>query len=288
MEANTYFIWEFVFASVLMAIGIGMDVAIVTVSRAASLQCRRLAVVWVVGVTLTHTLLPMFGYLFTYYSIKLHPFFTPAVGLMASGLILFYLVTELKAYSSSVDDELSTEPQESWGVNPQGSTGQMPTFSRQQLFGTVGLIIAVSWDALWSGPAKSAQVTDWPEYWVWSSFVVVGFIISLLSVAALKLGYSIYKVMINKSLISSCSNAEVSKSIGGLNGQSTLHKLSMGRFITALIQFGVIGYFGLLAVTTYTFGVVIPWWLLLQLSFTCVMVALLIVGNQSSASRAVT
>lgn len=264
MEASSYFVWDYVFASVLMAIGIGMDVAIVTVSRASSLQCRRLALVWVIGVSLTHTILPMVGYLFTYFSIKLHPLLTPTIGLLASGLILFYLVSELRAYSSSSNEEYTENEatsKENSATYSTNSTGAMSPFSKQ-LLGTLGLIIAVSWDALWSGPAKSAQVTDWPEFWVWASFAIVGLVITVMSVLALKLGQKM----------------------------SQKYKLNQGmtRFVAALIQFGVIGYFGLLALTTYTFGLMIPWWLLLQLSFTLVMVALLIVGNQSVASRAVT
>ena len=152
---------DFIFASVLMGIGIGTDVALATIARAHQLKTTRLILLWVVGVSLTHTLFPMLGYVLTYFSVQMLPFLTPLIGIIASICIFWYLHTEFVGLASESNSE------------------------QQRLLVSLGLILAVSWDALWSGPAKSAQVVGWPELLVWGSFILVGIAVSILTVASL-------------------------------------------------------------------------------------------------------
>jgi hypothetical protein len=209
-------LFDFIIASLLMGLGIGADVAVATVARAGQLSTVRLAVVWVVGVSLTHTLFPMLGYLLTYFGIQMQPELEPVIGLLAFGCIFFYLKNELAVFS-----------------RPKKQSED------RQLMITLGLILAVSWDALWSGPAKSAQVIGWPELFVWGLFLVVGALVALLAIVSLT-----FALRIKRSL------------------QQTLLSQWFGQWV----QYSVISYFGLLALLRYTLGVNIYWFQVLILS----------------------
>ena len=58
-------LFDFVSACLIMGLGIGTDVAIATAMRVKQLQSTRTILFWVIGVSLTHTLFPMIGYLLT-------------------------------------------------------------------------------------------------------------------------------------------------------------------------------------------------------------------------------
>lgn len=192
---------SFLIACLLMGLGIGIDVAIATAVRTQSLRQQNMTYPWITGVTLTHTLFPMAGYLLTYFSLQSSPMITPLVGIIASGLIAWFLY-----------DELFSEDEETEG---------------QQLMVTVGIILAVSWDALWSGPAKSAQVAGWSELLIWLSFILVGLVVMIFAIAAYKLASAFCKL--------------------SHHGGSAL-------FFLQWIQYSVISYFGLLALLRYTFN----------------------------------
>lgn len=206
-------LFDFIMASLLMGLGIGSDVAIATFARANQLANMRTAVIWIVGVSLTHTIFPMLGYLLTYFSLQLQPNIEPIVGLIAFGFIFFYLAGELSDF-----------------VNPQNSSQD------RQILVTLGLILAVSWDALWSGPAKSAQVIGWPELFVWMSFIVVGVFVSALAIISLNFALRFKHIAENK------------------DGT---------RWCIYWLQYTVVGYFGLLALFNYTLGIQLLWWQIL-------------------------
>jgi len=203
-------LFDFITASLLMGIGIGSDVAIATFARANQLASLRTAVIWIVGVSFTHTLFPMLGYLLTYFSLQLQPNIEPIVGLIAYSFILFYLTGELTHF-----------------INPQQNSQD------RQILVTLGLILAVSWDALWSGPAKSAQVIGWPELFVWVSFIVVGIFVSILAIISLSFALR-FKYLVKDK-------------------EGT-------RWFIYWLQYTVIGYFGLLALFNYTLGLQLYWW----------------------------
>jgi len=203
-------LFDFVTASLLMGIGIGSDVAIATFARANQLATLRTAVIWIIGVSLTHTLFPMLGYLLTYFSLQLQPNIEPIVGLIAFSFILFYLIGELTDF-----------------INPQQNSQD------RQILVTLGLILAVSWDALWSGPAKSAQVIGWPELFVWMSFIVVGVFVSILAIISLNFALRFKHFVKDKE---------------------------GARWFIYWLQYTVIGYFGLLALFNYTLGLQFYWW----------------------------
>ncbi|TYK67067.1 hypothetical protein [Colwellia echini] len=204
-------LFDFIMASLLMSLGIGSDVAIATFARANQLVGLRTIIIWIVGVSVTHTLFPMLGYLLTYFSLQLNPNIEPIVGLIAFAFIFFYLKGELADF-----------------VNPKEESAQ-----DRQILITLGLILAVSWDALWSGPAKSAQVIGWPELFVWLSFIVVGLLVSTLAIMSLHFALRF------KHIVKNADNS---------------------RWFVYWLQYTVVGYFGLLALFNYTLGLQLLWW----------------------------
>jgi hypothetical protein len=203
-------LFDFMLASLLMGLGIGLDVAVATAARAKQLSTIRLATIWIVGVSVTHTVFPMFGYLLTYFSLQMQPAIEPIIGLLAFTCIFYYLKSELTELKQS---------------KKQGD--------EKQLMVTLGLILAVSWDALWSGPAKSAQVIGWPEFLVWVSFLLVGAFVSVMAIASLSFA---------------------------LRAQQSIKESRMSIWLSLWAQYSVIGYFGLLAILRYTLNIHIYWW----------------------------
>lgn len=212
--------FDFTCACVLMGIAIGTDVALATLAQADQLTGKKTIAIWVVGVSLTHTLFPMLGYLTTYFSVQIIPMLTPFVGVLAAICIFWFLYHEIQ----SIDGE--EEKPES-----------------QRLLVSLGLILAVSWDALWSGPAKSAQVIGWPELLVWLSFILVGIAVSILAISSVAFSRVLEPIMLKRK-----------------------------RMHLSLLwaQYSVIAYFGFLAILRYTFNFNLPWVVIMLLSFISV------------------
>jgi hypothetical protein len=205
---------DILFACLLMGLGIGIDVALATFVRASSMKDIRTISLWLLGVTLTHTLFPMAGYLIAYFSISILPLITPLVGVLAFLFIAYFVKEELL------------------NIKDNSAPSLMVNFA---------LILAVSWDALWSGPAKSAQVVNWPEYWVWASFLIVGLVVLIFASLSLWLAKRV-KINFIK--------------LDGL-------PFELGPWL----QLSVVSYFGLLALLRYTFQFdVIEWQVLIASS----------------------
>jgi len=217
---------EFILPCLMMGLGIGADVAIATVLHSQQLSSFKAASFWIAGVTITHTLFPMAGYLLTYFSIQSLPLLTPLIGLLAFAFIAYFLWQELSGLASA--------------TNSSNTSGR-------QLIISCTLILAISWDALWSGPAKSAQVVGWPEAWVWLSFLLVGLVVASCALLAL---------FIAKYLLT-C--ARVTKS-----------SMKLGLWL----QYSVLSYFGLLALLRYTFSVQVEGWQVFMVTATMTALAM--------------
>jgi putative Mn2+ efflux pump MntP len=224
---------DFMLASLIMGLGIGADVAVATMIRAKHLTTIRAILFWVIGVSFTHTVFPMAGYLLTYFSVEHLPVLTPIVGVVAFAFIARFLYLELGDY-----------------VGEEGESSALNQTDERQLMMSMGLILAVSWDALWSGPAKSAQVIGWPELFVWGSFMFVGGVVALCALGGL--GISKY-----------VSLSKVSK-----------QTQSLWQYTGVLIQYSVIAYFGILALLRYTLHLNIHWWQVLFICLVTVLVTL--------------
>jgi hypothetical protein len=119
------------------------------------------------------------------------------------------------------------------------------------------LILAVSWDALWSGPAKSAQVMNWPNELVWISFILVGFFVALCAYAGLLLAKRFNQVSTD---------------------------FSIGIMLGLWVQYSVIAYFGLLALLRYTLSMMIDSWQVFSISsvIVAIIMMLLAIRNQKN------
>ena len=199
-----FFYYDFLFSCSLMALGIGIDASMATALQARYLNSKLLMLAWIGGVTLTHTVFPMIGYISSYQSLNIYPSLTAMVGILAFALIAVFLYQELLSLMHDDDSD---------------------ALSASGFLANVGILLAVSWDALWSGPAKSAQVVDWPETTVWLSFAVVGFIILIMTSLALRFA----------QVIQMSSRA--------------------AQNVMRWLQYSVVAYFGLLAITRYTFEI---------------------------------
>ncbi|MCG8317390.1 MAG: hypothetical protein MI976_29580 [Pseudomonadales bacterium] len=214
------FIFEFFSASILMGLAIGLDAAIATGVNAPAMATPTRAIKWLCGITFTHTVFPMVGYLMSYYGLQEFPMLSPLIGLVAFYLIAHFFIDELKSVVQNDSD-----PQE------------------HSYLISLGLILAVSWDALWSGPAKSAQVIEWPPLAIWTSFLVVGATVSILSTLAFL-----------------ASNRFV-KHYVGVWGQE-------GQLIAKWLQLSCVSYFGWLALARYTLDLQLSALAVLLFAFT--------------------
>ncbi len=214
---------EFIVLCTLMGLGIGADVGIATMLQARQLQQFNKACFWLVGVTLTHTLFPMLGYFLTYFSVQGMPLLTPMIGLLAFSLIAYFLRQEY----------INLKQHRADGLN------KLPDSTSVHSILSWALILTVSWDALWSGPAKSAQVIGWSEWLIWTSFILVGIVVALCGLLGLYIGRKMNSV-----------------------------KLTSGKYLILgqWLQYSVIGYFALLAVLRYTFAFNVEAWKLLLVS----------------------
>lgn len=231
------FIYEFFSASILMGLAIGLDAAIATGVKANAMVKPAKALIWLGGITFTHTVFPMAGYLMSYYGLQEYPMFTPLVGIAAFYLIAHFVFHEFKQLLLPAE---GTEHHD------------------HSYLISLGLILAVSWDALWSGPAKSAQVIEWPPLAIWTSFLVVGATVSILSTTAFFV------------------STRVARRYQSLwQGD--------GKLITQWLQLSCVSYFGWLALSRYTLDLALPAFSILLFAF--VSTALILWRLNVSKSR---
>lgn len=221
-----------------MGLGIGIDVAIATFMQASVLSNKKMRITWILGVSSTHTLFPMFGYLLTYFSVQTLPVVTPLVGMVAFVLISIFIIDEIKSSNN---------------IENKQSNGLI----------NIALIFAVSWDALWSGPAKSAQVVGWSEWMIWLSFVIVGGVVTAFCLSSLYIAKKVCVLSLGSS-------------------PKHQHKI-LG--VSRWIQYSVLSYFGLLALVRYTFASDISWVVVLFLSFFLMWFVLKAVSYRSEEPR---
>mgnify|MGYP001046131015 FL=1 len=214
------FALEYLFACLVMGTAIGMDLAIVSALYSRQLNCIKQRTIWVSGVVGTHTVLPMCGYLLSFYGIKWLPAIAPILGVIAFAFIAYYLYQEM---FSNPNEGSELHHAISWS-----------------------LIFAVSWDALWSGPAKSAQVLEWQPVFVWTSFLVVGGLVYVFTLLGLRLG----------------------KKFGQRESPMALQ----------WVQYSAIAYFGLLALFSYTFSLTLPKWQIFV--FSSLIIGLVLIYRQ--------
>lgn len=160
---------SFLIPSILMGIGVAIDVALATLAKFQdeSLSWRN----WTLPVTLTHTFFPAFGY-FLFWSLdEALPMAHTALGVTGFILVMLFLYEVLM-------ESFGKEPVfglSAWVSKKLGfSAGDARTYIA---------VLAVSWDALWSGPAKAAQASAgaWTGFEVILSFIIAGVVVATIA-----------------------------------------------------------------------------------------------------------
>jgi hypothetical protein len=167
----------FLIPSILMGLGVGVDVFLATLAkyRDQTLSWKT----WTIPVVFTHISFPALGY-FMFWALSA----SLPVAQMILGLIGFALVT-LFIYEV-ICESAGTEPV--FGISDW--IGQKFGFKAEDSRLLI-TILAVSWDALWSGPAKAAQATSggWSTSEVLFSFFIAGLVVAVVAEIALFLAY---------------------------------------------------------------------------------------------------
>ncbi len=161
--------WTFVFASMLMGMGIAIDVAMATVSK---FQDRSTTFWnWTLPIMATHIGFPALGY-YGFWGLRYEfPGLSSALGVVGFLFVLAFVY-------EVVCETIGIEPV--FGISSSFSNmmGLKENDTRRFI-----AILAVSWDALWSGPAKAAQAAagNWTTAEVVLSFPVAGVTVAVIA-----------------------------------------------------------------------------------------------------------
>lgn len=199
---------SYLLACSVMGLGIGFDVVLATLSRIRHISGNS-SWVWVQRISFTHVLFPMIGYYLFVGLFRSFPSLRIALGVIAFALIVIFLVDILKTWVSEEGEEDNSEPF-AWTV-----------------------VLSVSWDALFSGPAKSAQAIGWSTGQVLLSFIISGAVVTILAISAVGIAYLI-RHTITKIL------------------SSTFIRLTLLNIAMMFVEFIILAYFGILALMRYT------------------------------------
>ena len=210
--------------SIILGLGIAVDVAIATIVQfRQKLTWKE----WTLPITLTHILFPAFGYYLFWGFSGSNYFLTLGLGLIGTALILLFLYEALSDWighdiAYSVSEHITST------LNRLGLH-----FSKHWL-----LILAVSWDALLSGPAKSAVATNWTTTEVLVSFFIAGTVVALIAEAALLVAHWLRKRLVKAH-----------------DEYKNINTLVTFDVVGKFIESSVIGGFGVLsAITGFTNG----------------------------------
>ena len=160
-------------ASVLMGIGIAIDVTLATVGkfRDDDLSFSN----WTFPIMLTHIGFPAFGYYGFWGLSQAYPSLNFILGMAGFILVALFLYEVFCEW-------INQEP--IFGISE--TIGKIFGFKEDDARRIVA-IMAVSWDALWSGPAKAAQTKYWNDLEVGISFIIAGLVVGIVAALALKL-----------------------------------------------------------------------------------------------------
>ncbi len=202
-----------------MGVGIAIDVTIATTAKFRDTELSWKT--WTVPITLTHVCFPAIGYYLFWGVGQVFPQAELALGIVGFALVALFLyevICESAGYKPifGISDFVS----KMFGLEEDDSRRFIA-------------ILAVSWDALWSGPAKAAQATagSWSDEEVFISFFVAGLTVAIIAQLALGIAFLLRKVQFRDAL-------------------------NMGRFnlVAKWFELSVIGGFGVLSLQQGLFG----------------------------------
>jgi hypothetical protein len=193
-----------------MGLGIGFDVVLGTFSRIKYLTPET-GWLWVRRIAFTHICFPMIGYYGFIELFYLFPYLRILLGIVAFGLIVYFLIDIVKGWLEKENETDETHPF-AWAV-----------------------VLTVSWDALFSGPAKSSQALNWNQTEVFLSFVFAGLVVTILAITAVQISFFIQRI--TKATLNFSTD-----------------KLVFSQLFMMFAEFVIFTYFGLLALIRYSFS----------------------------------
>jgi hypothetical protein len=179
----TISIEQFLIPCVLMGLGIAIDVAIATVSRFGDKEMSFRN--WTLPVAIAHILLPAFGYYGWWFLGNQFSQFGFVLGVLAFGMIAIFIY-------EAICEWIDADP----FVSLQPITDRIFKFLGSESRGRLIMVLAVSMDALWSGPAKAAQAESgqWTTNEVFVSFFIAGGVVALVSELSLLIAFNLRRI----------------------------------------------------------------------------------------------
>jgi len=183
MTQNLSVVYGFLIPSILMGLGIAIDVAIATISRFRDQTMTFRS--WTLPVTVSHVLLPAFGYYGWWFLAHSFHGLGVILGLTAFGLIFVFLYETFCGWVGLVP-KISLRPLTDVALNRIDARAG----------GRFIMILAVSMDALWSGPAKAAQAESggWTSMEVFASFFIAGIVVAVVAELSLLIALLLNRV----------------------------------------------------------------------------------------------
>ncbi len=165
-------LWEprYLIACAVMGVGLGLDVALVTLTLGSQLDNWEKRFLWSMRVAAWHTLFPLVGLTFCLLFANSGGGLNLSIGL-AGAVLLFYLYYTF-----------FTEKEE-----------QIQLRVDKTLFREFILIASVSLDSALIGPTLFATTTNWTEFQVCVSYVVAGLVVGLVGSFAALMGSMLSK-----------------------------------------------------------------------------------------------
>jgi len=179
----------FTLSCLLMGAGIAVDVALMTVSkfRDTSLSFRN----WTLPITATHIVFPLVGYFLFWRIAEAFPeteLWLGVAGFTLVALLIYEVLSEAADHQPffSITDYIA------------GIFGLRKDNSKRLV-----VILAVSWDALLSGPAISAQALadDWSTNEVLISFLFVGVVVATITETALRTALQLQRIKFHDAFL---------------------------------------------------------------------------------------
>lgn len=205
---------DYTTACLLMGAGVATDVVLMVIAQFRFVRADGRWLIWILFVSATHILFPMAGYYSTLSLYDLGGALRVGVGVGAAGLLIWHV----------------------WGILREmlGAPQSSQADDRSDLPGSLGSGLAVSWDALLSGPAKAAQAVSWTDSQILWSFLIVGVVVAVAGFGGVSLAIAFRR----------WSERQSSRSL------STAIAISVNGVI---LEVGIFLYFAALSVTVIVF-----------------------------------
>ena len=203
----------FLFSSVLLGIGLGVDVVCYTVGRFRQVQTWSERAMGVFRVSVTHTVFPLSGLTLCLVLGSLFEVVNWIVALCGA-LLLIMIVHELHESATAGEAE-------------QGSSDSAPRprFRLREW----GLVIGVSLDALLFGPTQLEQINAKAEHQIVASFLVVGIVVAILGILAAWMSARLHRLAARSDGTTAGAFAKI-------------------QLVGAFVEAAVVGFFGVRAV----------------------------------------